>query len=104
MYKPVFFGLGFILLLAAGGLIVMLLWNAIMPDLLAVNRITYLQSIGLIALARILTGNFRSGRGYGRGRYGGPPAHIREKWKNMSAEEREVFRAQWKKRCAERKG
>jgi hypothetical protein len=81
---------GFFLL--AGGA-VMLLWNAILPDIVAAKTITYWQALGLLALCRILFGGFRGGN-----RRGGGPA-FREKWKNMSTEERSQFRAEWNKRC-----
>ncbi len=81
--------------------VVMFLWNAILPGLLNVNRITYLQSAGLLLLCRILFGSLRFGN-RGSGRYG-RPGHLREKWMNMSDEEKIKFREEWKKRCAERK-
>ena len=41
------------------GYFVMLLWNAVMPAVIAVHSITYWQSVGLLALARILAGGIR---------------------------------------------
>ena len=81
--------------------VVMFLWNAILPALIHVNQITYLQSGGLLLLCRILFGSFRFGN-RGGGHYGGP-GHLRNKWMNMSDEEKVKFREEWKKRCAERK-
>lgn len=81
--------------------VVMFLWNSILPGLLNVNRINYLQSAGLLLLCRILFGSFRFGN-RGGGRFG-QPGHLREKWMNMSDEEKLKFREEWKKRCAERK-
>jgi hypothetical protein len=50
------------------GCLVMLLWNAVMPAVLAVHLITYWQSVGLLLLARILVGGLgRHGSGYGLG-------------------------------------
>jgi hypothetical protein len=43
-------------LLAAGAGLAMLLWNALLPHLLALPAITYLQSLGLMVLARLLLG------------------------------------------------
>ena len=99
---PFFFFIKLLVMLALGGLVVMLLWNAILPELLALKLITYGQAVGLIILVRILTGGFRPTGRFGAGRFGGPPPHITEKWKNMSDEERQAFRAQWKRRCAEK--
>jgi hypothetical protein len=80
--------------------LVMLLWNAILPDLLRVQHITYMQAIGLLLLSRILFGGF----GFpGRGFRGGPPAHVRQRWMNMSEEERSKFKEEWKKRCEQKK-
>jgi len=68
---------------------VMLLWNAIVPELFAGARsIDYLRALGLLLLSRILFGGFR---GYGawhwhrHGWHGGP-------WNTMTPEERERFR------------
>ncbi len=86
-----------------GGLIVMLLWNAIITDLFSLKQITYLQSVGLLFLVRILTGNFRRVNSFGgRGRFGGPPPHIIAKWKTMSPEERQKFKEEWRARCSMR--
>lgn len=89
------------------GAVVMLLWNAILPDLVAVNPITYWQAVGLLLLCRILFGNFRKG-----GPFGPPPGgggshsrrnYWREKWSSMSPEERAEMKEKWKrwrdKRC-----
>jgi hypothetical protein len=105
---------GFPLLILAAvlgmGLIVKLLWNAILPSLLGINHINYWQSVGLLVLSRILFGGFgggRPGRGAGwRGRWkqeygddsaGGNP--FRNKWMNMNQEERTRFREEMRKRC-----
>jgi hypothetical protein len=78
----------------AGGAAVMILWNAILPNVITVvGPVTYIQAVGLLILCRILFGGFR-----GRGGYrGGPP--WKQKMANMSDEEREKFKAQWKERC-----
>jgi hypothetical protein len=80
----------------------MLLWNATLPNLLHVNTLTYWQAAGLLALCRILFGGLRfGGRPYGK--FGGPPSHLRDKWMNMTDEEKKKFREEWKKRCEQRK-
>lgn len=38
------------------GIFVMLLWNALLPDLFKLPQIDYLQSVGLIILARLIFG------------------------------------------------
>lgn len=48
------------------GYFVMLLWNAVLPELIAVHSIGYWQSVGLLLLARILVGGIGShGSGHG---------------------------------------
>lgn len=85
-------------LLALGG-IVMLLWNAILPALLQVNVIGYWQAVGLLALCKILLTSFRPGPGNRRPSFGGPPTHIREKFMNMSEEEKVAFKERLQSRC-----
>jgi hypothetical protein len=76
------------------GALVMFLWNAILPSLLHVSEIMYWQALGLLVLCRLLFGSFRfGGRGY---HYGGG---WREKYKNMTEEEREALKNKWKERC-----
>lgn len=87
-------------LLVMGG-VVMILWNAILPDLVSVNPITYWQAVGLLLLCRILFGNFRKGGSFGPSS-GGPRKHSRsrywkEKWSQMSPEERVEMKEKWKK-------
>jgi hypothetical protein len=52
----------------AFGYVFMLLWNSLMPGLFSVHPVTYWQGVGLLLLARILTG----GLGHGRGRHWHP--------------------------------
>ena len=82
------------------GLVVMLLWNAIMPDVIHASTIKYWQALGLLILCRILFGGFR-GRPTGRRSemWQQRKLHWREKWKNMSDEERIKFREEWRRRC-----
>lgn len=92
---PLFF-IAAILLLS---FIVMLLWNAILPPVLNIHAITYWQAAGIFILCKILFGSFKR-RGFSsseRSWRGGPP--WRQKWMNMSDEERAKFREEWKKRC-----
>ena len=82
------------------GLIVMLLWNSILPQVLNVSALTYWQAVGLLVLCRILFGSFfRGGPGYGpsgswRGR-----SMWWSKWQNMSEEQKAKLREQWRSRC-----
>ncbi|AHF15888.1 hypothetical protein [Niabella soli] len=93
--KFVFVFFALFALLAFGGL-VMLLWNAILPELLNTKRISYWQAVGLLVLSKILFSSFRPGGGPGK--HFGPGARLQEKFKNMTPEERQKFRQEWKER------
>jgi hypothetical protein len=95
--KRYFFLLFIPVVLAALGGVVMVLWNAVIPDVFGWRRVTYGQALGLLALCRILFGGFHFGpRRFGPS-HGGPP-HVREKWMRMSEEERARFKEAWRKR------
>ncbi len=86
---------------AAFGGVVMLLWNAIIPELTGWAMLTFPKALGLLLLCRILFGGFKGHRGGGaawmRGGMGG--AEWREKWKHMNEDQRAEMRARWKQRC-----
>lgn len=83
------------------GFIVMNLWNAILPAVLHVGVISFWQALGILILCKILFGGFHGGRGRGPRGWGDKMrGNMREKWMNMSDQEREQFRQQWKNRCA----
>ena len=77
------------------GSIVMLLWNGILPAVLGVATITFWQAIGILLLSKILFSSFRGGHRnkWGRGR------EWRNKWMNLSPEEKENMKTEWKARC-----
>lgn len=99
--KVLFFVLVFAAFILAIGWVVMFLWNAILPDTIGVKPLNYWKALGLLVLARILFGNF--------GKRGGPPwgsskkGHWRNKWRNMSHEERSEAKSRWKEYCRTRK-
>jgi hypothetical protein len=106
--KYFLFPLVAIAFVALGGLVVMLLWNNIIPLVIpSVRKLNYGQAVGLLVLSRILFGGFKGrpgggfgpGRGFGPGgmRRGGPD--WREKMHNMTDEERAKFREEWRERC-----
>ena len=89
------FIIGAALLAFLFGLIVMWLWNAILPQLLGVKMLTsFWQALGLLVLSRILFGGFSKGGS----RYRGGPSRWKEKWTNMSDEEKFKFQEEWKHR------
>ncbi|MEI7736689.1 MAG: hypothetical protein WCI49_14575 [Ferruginibacter sp.] len=83
------------------GFIVMGLWNAILPLVLGVKTISFWQALGILILSKILFGGFG-----GRGWRGSPEwkQKMKQRFENMSAEEREQFKAEWKNRCGGRWG
>lgn len=79
---------------ALGGWVVMLLWNWLTPPLFGWHTIRFWQSVGLLALARILFGGLglhNSARSNMRWRMG-------ERMGRMTPEERERFRQRMRER------
>jgi hypothetical protein len=92
---------GFFLLAILGvfafGAIVMLLWNALIPEIFHLSVITFWQALGLLVLSKILFSGFRGGGGFGhRGRW---KDGLRQRWMTMTPEEREKFKQEWGHRC-----
>lgn len=89
---------GIVLLVIIGilafGTIVMLLWNALMPDIFNLRQITFWQALGLLVLAKILFSGFRGGPRGPRWK-----RELREGWANMTPEQQERFRQEWGRRC-----
>jgi hypothetical protein len=85
---------GMTIFIAIGGAVVMLLWNWLAPMLLGLPEITFWQSLGLLALSRILFGGF--GFGGGGSHRCRSRQRIRERmderWEKMTPEERERMR------------
>ncbi len=89
-----FFG---IIAITAFGFIVMSLWNAILPAVLGVKAITFIQALGILLLSKILFGGFGGGR-----RWRGSQAwkeKVKQRFENMTPEEKDKFKAEWKNRC-----
>ena len=85
-----------LVMIAVFGAVVMLLWNALLPDLFALPALNYWQAAGILLLVRILAGGLGHNFGYfDRNRRGthfhGGQNRLREKWMNMSEEERKEF-------------
>ena len=76
--------------------LVMLLWNAIVPDIFNVGTIGYWQTMGLLVLAKIFFGFGGGGsKSKRRWRRDIPQEH----WAAMTPEEKEKFRQEWRTRC-----
>ena len=91
--------IGFVILGIIGvfvfGSVIMLLWNALMPDIFNLRTITFWQALGLLVLTKILFSGFRGGGPKGRWK-----EKINERWTNMTPEEREKFKQEWgHRRC-----
>lgn len=93
-------GLVFVALVALVlGFFVMVLWNALVPDLFQGPEIGFWQALGLLVLSHILL------RGWGRWHYADGWRHDRwkkkfeEKLAAMAPEEREKFKEEWRRRC-----
>ena len=82
-------GLKFAMFVALAGavssLLVMVLWNWLMPTLFGLPSIDFWQALGLLILTRILFGRFRGNHFYRRWR-------MKQRWKQMTPEERDSFR------------
>jgi hypothetical protein len=76
--------------------LVMALWNWLMPALFfGAREIGYLQAVGILVLSKILFGGFRG--------YGGHGRWHRERWQQMTPEEREKFRTGMRNWCGRNK-
>jgi len=78
------------------GLVIMLLWNAIVPGLFDMPEISFWKAVGLFILARIFFGGiWRSGmlfpdeRRYRHGSYRESPLY--KEWTNMTPEQRQEY-------------
>src|SRR5262249_36178221 len=99
-WRRALWGLRFLIFMGAiaalFGVVVMGLWNAIVPSVFGGPEVGWLQALGLLVLARVLVG------GFGRGRFGGG-GHWRSRWQEkmaqMSPEERERMKAMFAARC-----
>jgi len=90
-------GFGFAGIFLAGlavlSLVVMLLWNGLLPGLFGAPRLHYLQAVGLLLLCQILFGS----RGH-RGRWRHHAWH--ERWESLTPEERERLREKYAHKSA----
>jgi hypothetical protein len=100
--KGLMYFLLFIIAVPLFGLLVMSLWNAILPAVLGVKSITFLQALGILLLSKILFGGF--GSKHGRRHGGDKWIEMKQKFAGMAPEEREKFKSEWKNRCGGRWG
>jgi hypothetical protein len=87
------FAVAFLVLVGA---VVMWLWNALVPALFHGPVLMYWQAVGLLVLTRILVGGLRGHRG-GHGHWA--RHRLRERWEQMTPEERAALRERMQNRC-----
>jgi hypothetical protein len=90
LFPALFFGIG---------AVVMLLWNAILPSIIHVEAINFWQALGILVLSKILFSGFRHGDSSGHWHSPGKWYHLKEKWENMSNEEKAKYKENWKNCC-----
>jgi hypothetical protein len=76
------------LFVAIFSFLVMSLWNWLMPTVFGLRPITYWQALGVLILSKVLFGGFRGRPGSGRHWR----QRMRERWEQMTPEEREKLR------------
>jgi hypothetical protein len=74
------------------------LWNWLMPSIFGLRRITFLQAVGLLSLCWILLGRGFLGRPGYRAHW---RRSIKERWDEMTPEQRESFRKGLQGRCGQ---
>ena len=79
--------------------VVMLLWNYILPEVSNLKVITYWQAMGLFVLCKILFGGFRFRRHHQQAHRHFERAAFNQKFMEMTDEEKQQFKNQWKQRC-----
>jgi hypothetical protein len=86
-----------ILFILLFGLLTMFLWNWLIPSIFNGPRLSFLQALGLLLLAKMLFSSWGPRRRFGNG--GGVASwkhRYYEKLSSMSAEERERFKSRMK--------
>lgn len=76
--------------------VVMYLWNWLLPALFGWKLIGFWQALGLLVLCRMLFGGFGGGHGPGRSK---ARRAMAERWAQMTPEERAAFHQSMHTRC-----
>jgi len=90
---------GMLALMALGSVLVMALWNWLLPLLFGLHQITFWQALGILVLARILFGGWGHHGGFGWNFRQRMRERWVERWERMTPEERERFRQGMRGRC-----
>lgn len=80
------------LIFVAISAIVMLLWNALLPEIIGVKSVSLWQAMGILVLSKILFGGFRGG--FGNLRHKRMMQHMEQ----LSPEEREKLKERMRER------
>jgi hypothetical protein len=89
-----------VIVLTVLGAVVMWLWNALVPQLFHGPVLQYWQAVGLLVLCRLLFGGMRA-----RGWHGHRRRRLwRERWEQMTPEERSQLRERMAGRCGRARG
>src|ERR1700722_19974000 len=98
--KFLFFGA---LLVSVFGWVTMFTWNYVMPHIFGLPFINYWEALALLILARLLFwrgGGWHRGGGHGWHEHAhGWKGRMKERWENMTPEQRERVKSYWKNRC-----
>jgi len=89
---------GIAALIAIAGLVVMTLWNALLPVIFHIATITFWQAVGIFVLCKILFG-FHKGGPFRGGAPWGMQHRMEDRWKSMTPEQREKLREKLRDRC-----
>lgn len=85
--------------------VVMSLWNTILVPVLHISVVNFWQALGILALSKILFGGFPGRRHHGHRGHPGLftdkkwRGEMHEKWRNMTPEEKQKFKENWRDRC-----
>jgi hypothetical protein len=77
------------------GLVVMSLWNELIPSLFHGPVLGFWQAVGLLVLCRLLFGGFKGHHGH----RGWRSRMWRERWESMTPEERAQLRERFRGKC-----
>ena len=91
---------GAVVFISLGSVIVLLLWNWLLPPLFGFHQITFWQAFGILVLSRILFGGF----GFHGGRRRSWRRGMDDRFDWMTPEEREQLRERFRQRMRERFG
>jgi hypothetical protein len=73
---------------------VLFLWNTILPQVAHAGSISYWQALALLAICRLLFGNFNFGLPWGMQH----SANQRNQFMNMDEKDKITFKDEWRKR------